>query len=116
MSKPLQSLARSRLRMWLQSDGRSQTNVAASIGRNQEWVSRFLTGKLDADVDTLQQLAAIFGHSLASLLQVAVDPDEAKLIDAFRALSGPARVTAIEVVRAMAGRPPQRRGRARSDR
>lgn len=106
MATPLQTLARTRIATWIKSTGRTQADVAREIGKKQNWLSRYLGGKTDADVDTLQQLAAVFGHSLASLLQVNADPDEGALIEAFRALRGSARPTAIAAVQEMGGTRP----------
>jgi transcriptional regulator with XRE-family HTH domain len=101
----LQELARKRIAAWVQGASMPQGRLAVAIGKNQVWVSRYLTGKADADVDTLQRLAAAFGHTIASLLQTAAgDADEAALIEAFRALRPSARATALAVLREMAGR------------
>lgn len=109
----LQQIARARIATWIEGSGMKQAKVAEAIGRNQVWVSRYLTGKTDADVDTLHQLAAVFGHSLASLLQTTPDPDEAAIIEAFRALRQSARPTAIAVLREMGGQQRVARGRPR---
>ena len=101
----LQELARKRIAAWVQGASMAQGQLARAIGKNQVWVSRFLTGKTDADVDTLQRIAAAFGHTIASLLQTAEgDADEAALIEAFRALRPSGRATALAVLREMAGR------------
>lgn len=84
--KPLQAHARTRLKAWVRADRRSQGELARLLRRHENWLSRYLSGKFDADIDTLQELAALFGHSLPALLDMPTDPLEAAAIDAFRLL------------------------------
>ena len=78
-----------RIKAWIASTGVTQSALAERIGRNQAWMSRYLAGEFAADLETLQKMARAFNHSLAALLESPTDPDEAKLIEAYRALSPP---------------------------
>lgn len=70
----------------------TQTEFCAHIGRNQGWLSRYLDGKKEADLDTLEAMAGAFGHPIAKLFDWPLtDPDEAALIGMFRALPDDAR-------------------------
>jgi transcriptional regulator with XRE-family HTH domain len=86
MPPTLDQGARDRIRAWITSTGVTQTALAARIGRTQAWMSRYLSGELDADLETLQKMAHAFGHSLAALLEVPTDPVEARVVQLFRAL------------------------------
>jgi transcriptional regulator with XRE-family HTH domain len=80
----LDQLARDRIKSWVASTGVTQTELAERIGRNQAWMSRYLKGEFDADLDTLQKIAACFGFSLIALLDLPRDPHEARLVEEFR--------------------------------
>jgi transcriptional regulator with XRE-family HTH domain len=108
----LDEIARSQIRRWMEAMGRSQAAIGEAIGRNQVWMSRYLNGKVDADLTTLQQMATIFDHTIAALFSVPQDPDEATLIKNFRAARPEARKTLLEVADAMS-RPARVRGRSR---
>jgi transcriptional regulator with XRE-family HTH domain len=115
MVPTLQQQARNQIRHWIRSTGITQTALAERIKRNQAWMSRYLAGDIDADVDTLQQMAEVFGHNLTQMLDVPTDPEEAALITAYRALRPDARLPALRVVQEMArGRTPAARGSGRS--
>lgn len=86
MPPGLDAIARSQIKRWLESTGVTQTSLAEQIGRNQAWMSRYLAAEFDADLDTLDRIAATFNHSVAALLNVPQDPDEARLVTLFRAL------------------------------
>jgi len=100
----LQQLARNRIRYWLQSTEITQRDLCESIGQSQSWLSRYLHGKLDADVDILAKMAAAFGHSICALLTSPVDPAEAKLIEQYRAMPASSR-TLLSAVLADWSRP-----------
>ena len=86
MSPSLDDQARSRIKKWLASTGTTQTALAEKIGRTQAWMSRYLSGEFDADLETLQKIARVFGNNLTGLLDVPADPEEGTLLTAFRAL------------------------------
>jgi len=88
----LQHVARTRIQAWLTTMGVTQQAICHRVGVTQPWLSRYLHGKVDADVDTLAKLADAFGHSIAALFTVPGDhPDEQRLIERYRALSPKAR-------------------------
>jgi|SRR5262245_46426303 len=95
----LDSLARERIKQWLASTGITQTALAEQIGKDQAWTSRYLAGFVVADLMTLQRLAAVFGQSLTALLSIpATDPIEARVIDAYRALTPKRRTFVLELL------------------
>jgi transcriptional regulator with XRE-family HTH domain len=84
---PIDEIARQQIRQWLRSTGTTQVSFADQIGRNQEWVSRYLNGNFDADLTTLQTMAGVFGHNLATLFgNLPSEPDESLLLRMFRGL------------------------------
>jgi transcriptional regulator with XRE-family HTH domain len=84
---PIDEIARQQIRQWLKSTGTTQVSFADQIDRNQEWVSRYLNGNFDADLPTLQRMAGVFGHNLATLFgSLPSDPDESALLTMFRGL------------------------------
>lgn len=97
----LDEIARSRIRAWITSTGVTQTDLSARIGRNQAWMSRYLKGEFAADLDTLQAIAQVFGHTLAALLNLPTDPDEAKIVEQVRALRAKDRVIVLDLLQAL---------------
>jgi transcriptional regulator with XRE-family HTH domain len=115
MPPTLQQAARHQLTRWISSTGITQRALGERIGRNQVWVSKYLGGDLDADLETLQQIARVFGHTLTQLLDFPTDPEEETLITLYRALRPEARPVAIQVLQEMArGRGPKPRASKRS--
>jgi transcriptional regulator with XRE-family HTH domain len=111
MPLSLDELARGRIKAWIASTGVTQGNLGERVGRNQAWMSRYLAGEYDADLETLQKMANVFGHSISALLESPTNPDEAKLVEAYRALRPEARLIALNLLQEL-GRP-RVRGRAR---
>jgi transcriptional regulator with XRE-family HTH domain len=89
--------ARERIRRWIQATGMTQAELGERIGRNQEWVSRYLGG-LNADLQTLHQIAGVFGHSLIALLDLPKDPEEARLVELYRSMPPEARPVLLELL------------------
>src|SRR5580765_1023168 len=88
MIDSLAGSARVRVKQWMRTTGVTQAALAQRIGKQQAWLSRYLAGKYDADVVTLERLAQAFGHTVSALLvQPAADPTEARVLDLFRALT-----------------------------
>lgn len=102
MSDPISDLstvARSQIQGWMRGTRITQAVLAQRIGKQQAWLSRYLAGHAEADIETLQKLAAVFGHSVSALLvQPALDPIEARLIDLYRALTPRARRIAMQLL------------------
>jgi transcriptional regulator with XRE-family HTH domain len=85
-SSALDQQARTRLRLWLQTTGITQVELAARIGRTQVWISRYLKAEFNADLETLHRMAGAFGHTLTELLDLPQDATESKLLEAYRAM------------------------------
>ena len=100
----LDETARSQIRRWIDTTGFTQTQLATAIGRNQAWMSRYLAGEFDADLSTLEQMAGVFSHTIAELLLVPPQADEARLILNYRACRPDARQTLLAVSDAMCAR------------
>lgn len=100
----LLELARHRLVQWMAANPKiTQTAIGRAVGHSQVWVSRFKLGAQDADIDELDAMARVFGHTLNELIDARPNPKEQDLIDAYRAIEASKRPLAIEVVRAMTG-------------
>jgi transcriptional regulator with XRE-family HTH domain len=98
MPQTLDELARQQIKRWIESTGTTQTALSERIGRNQAWTSRYLAADFDADLETLQKIALVFGHNLTALLQIPEDPHEAALITAYRSLTPDARRLALDLL------------------
>lgn len=101
MPPSLQDTARAQLKRWIGSTGITQAAFGERIGRNQVWVSKYLKGEFDADLETLQQMAQVFRHTLTQLLDFPSDPDEAALITLYRALRPEVRRLAFQMLQEM---------------
>ena len=99
--------ARTRIKHWLHSTNMTQTQLGEQISRNQEWMSRYLSGKINADLATLEQMAGVFGHSLSALLDLPRDPQHARLIDLYDALPPRSRTSFLDFLAGL--RPAPRR-------
>jgi transcriptional regulator with XRE-family HTH domain len=96
---PIDEIARQQIRQWLRSTGTTQVSFAEQIDRNQEWVSRYLNGNFDADLTTLQRMAGVFNHTLATLFgSLPSDPDENALLRMFRGLRPEGRKALLSVL------------------
>ena len=96
-SSTLDQQARQRILTWIRTTGMRQAELAERVGKTQAWLSRYLSGQLDADLRTLDLLARQFGHSLVALLDLPAEPKEAKLIEMYRALPADARMVADQL-------------------
>ena len=98
----VKDLARQRIRRWTRASGRTQTDIARVIGRSQVWVSQYLSGDQDADVDDLCKLARLFGHTLTVLFEEFEDPTHRVVMDAFWAIAEDDRALALAMLQALA--------------
>jgi transcriptional regulator with XRE-family HTH domain len=96
-----QDIARTKIKHWIASTGITQTQICQQIGRNQPWLSRYLAGGIDADVDTLAAMAKVFEQNLFALLSVPADPDEAAVLRTYRSLRPEARKAVQMMLKAM---------------
>lgn len=94
----LDEIARDRVKKWLESHATTQAKLGEKIGRNQAWMSRYLSGGIAADLETLQRIAKTFGHSISALLDSPTDPEEIRVIEAYRAVPGEDRALALRVL------------------
>ena len=108
----LDDVARSRIRAWIRSSGVTQSELAARIGKNQAWLSRYLSGKFDADLATLDKITRAFGQPFSALVDVPTDPMEADLLASFRALRLSDRTIVVELLASWST--PRRPGRGRT--
>lgn len=110
--RDLAGLARKRILQWMEANPRiTQAQIGQELGLTQAWVSKYKLGTQEADIDQLDAIARVYGHTLNELLDLRPDPKERELLDAFRALRPDARALAIEMLKAMI---PQPTVRARS--
>lgn len=90
----LDDIARDQIRHWIGSTGITQVDLAARIGRNQAWLSRYLAGEFDTDLETLERMAGVFDHTLTTLLGLPkTDPEETEILRLYRGLTSPLRKT-----------------------
>lgn len=102
----LMELARQRLTQWMDANPRiTQVALGRAVGHHQVWVSRFKAGAQDADVDELEAMAKMFGHTLNELFDLRPDPKEQRLIDAYRQLPEAKRPLGIAALEAMIPEP-----------
>lgn len=101
----LSERARARLIQWMERNPNiSQTDVGRSIGHGQGWVSKYKRGEQEADIDDLDGMARVYGHTLIELIDLRPDPIEQRLLDAFRSLppdDPKRRQLAIDAIEAM---------------
>jgi len=109
----LGELARRRITAWMAANPRiTQTAIAQAVGVSQAWVSMYKSGDQDADLDQLDAIARVYGHTLNELIDLRPDPKERALIEAFRALGPAHRDLAVAMLEAMIP-PPRARPKSR---
>lgn len=115
MPPSLQDTARTQIKRWITSTGITQAAFGERIGRNQVWVSKYLKGEFDTDLETLHQMAQVFRHTLTQLLDFPSDPEEEALITLYRTLRPEARRLAFQLFQEMVrGRGPRPRAPRRT--
>jgi len=102
----LQQIARARVKLWLTTTGTTQTALAERIGRKQAWLSRYLNGEYDADLEDLNRIAKAFSHTISALLDTPSDPDHARVVELYSALPFETRKTVLQLMEQF-GRPPR---------
>jgi transcriptional regulator with XRE-family HTH domain len=120
MPLSLDQLARLQIKRWMDSTGIKQGELALRVGKNQSWMSRYLSEEFDADLEILHKMAGVFGHTLVQLLEMPGDPEERTLIAGYRALRPKARKILLQLVndwtRVRESSPPSPRGGAAAPR
>lgn len=103
--------ARRRITAWMEANKPriTQKTVAEAVGVSQSWVSQYKSGDQDADLDQLDAMARVFGHTLFELLDLRPSPKEQELIDAYRAVPVDRRPLVTQTAKAMI--PPSREPR-----
>lgn len=91
----------------------TQAQIGRELGLTQAWVSKYKLGTQDADIDQLDAMARVYGHTLMELLDLQPAPTERELLEAYRAVVAEKRPLVVNLVKAMAGvlEPPRRRKR-----
>src|SRR5262245_11050000 len=105
----LDKLARERIRQWMRMTGITQEELADRLGKTQAWVSRYLAGGMDADLETLQEMASLFGHGLHALLDLPQNPDEQFILERYRALPEDSRAALLQLLKVW--HPPDRKSK-----
>jgi transcriptional regulator with XRE-family HTH domain len=111
--RSLADLARQRITGWMSANRQiTQETIAAAVGVSQSWVSLYKSAGVEADLDQLDAMARVFGHTLTEVLDLRPDPKERALIEAFRKLRPEARELAVKMLEQMIP-PTSGRGRTR---
>jgi transcriptional regulator with XRE-family HTH domain len=99
-SSTLDDVARDRVQQWLTARGWSQATLAKRLRVSPSWVTRYLQGGFNLDLTWLGRMAQVFGHKPAALIMTGPDdPDEALLVEGFRAMDQRARRVALDFAR-----------------
>lgn len=108
--RSLADLARRRMVAWMAANPSiKQEIIAQAVGVSQSWVSLYKSSGVEADLDQLDAMARVFGHTLMELLDLRPDPNEQRLIEAYRALPASKRQLGISALEAMIPEPRTRR-------
>jgi transcriptional regulator with XRE-family HTH domain len=114
----LDEIARNKIRLWIVGSGLTQVEIATRVGRTPGWLSRYLKGEFDADLEQLKKFTLAFKVPFFALFEEpGSSPDEARLLADFRA-AGPEGRQLILNAAEFAARPPgtNRARRGSSDR
>src|SRR5262245_26332720 len=82
----LDAIFRDTIRAWMRRTGTSQEALGQRIGKTQAWVSRYLSGEIDVNLDGAVRIAGAFNQDLAALLALTAKKDELALLEGYRAL------------------------------
>jgi transcriptional regulator with XRE-family HTH domain len=106
LSTTLDEIARQRIRGWLSATSTTQAALADRIGKTPAWMSRYLLGEFNADLETLRAIAHVFSLSVSALFDSPSDPDDRLLLEAFHGLRPDGRQILLQLARHMVGRKP----------
>jgi transcriptional regulator with XRE-family HTH domain len=99
-SSTLDDVVRDRVQTWMAARGWSQSTFAKHLHRSRGWVSLYFQGGFNLDLTMCGRIAQAFGHRLDALTTSGPDdPDEALVIEAFRAMDPPARRVQLDFSR-----------------
>lgn len=103
--------ARARLARWLEGHpALDQRVLARAAGHQQGWVSNYFAGRQQADVDEMEAMARVLGHTLNELFDLREHPQEQLLLDLFRALPEAKREFAIQMLQQISPPSARRKG------
>jgi transcriptional regulator with XRE-family HTH domain len=91
--------ARERIKKWFLQSKMTQKRFAERVGWTQPTMNSYLQGKHDTDLDTLAQMAKVFGKSLIDVVG-ADDTDADELISLLNGVEDDVRESALVVLRA----------------
>jgi transcriptional regulator with XRE-family HTH domain len=119
MPSRLSALVRQRLRRHLdQLVARpTQKQLGDAIDRTQTWVSHYLSGRHDVDLDTLGHIAAFLDIDLGSLVTPDGDVRQqlpepyAEAVTLLQAVTHEERDAVLDILRSLARKPSTRRAR-----
>ena len=96
---PVEDGVRRTIAAWMAARGVTKTALGVGVGRNQPWVTRYLDGEFDTDIDTLARVAAFFGEPLSALFPAGEDAALAELLARYRATTPPRRALLLDLLR-----------------
>lgn len=93
-----------------------QAAIGRAINRTQTWVSHYLSGRHDIDIDTLSRLCDFLQLDLPSLLsgddnRPRLDEPYAEAVTLMQAVSPDERELIVDMLRALVRRPTGKRAR-----
>lgn len=117
----LNVVAREQIRQWMIGADLTQEDIAAYLRSRgwtsirQTWVSRYLLGKVGADLNVLAAIADMFGHTIGTMFDLPPHPIEREILSLGRAMTEEACALWIRVGREMTRerrvrRSPKKRG------
>lgn len=91
--------ARERIKKWFLKSGMTQKRFAEKIGWTQPTMNSFLLGKHSTDLDTLAQMAKVFGRTLGDVVAAdEMEPDD--LTSLFNAVEDDVQKSVLVLLRA----------------
>lgn len=120
MAAHISDLVRARLNAHLDAlpTRPTQRSIGDAIGRTQTWVSHYLSGRHDCDLDTLAALAAFLNLDLSALvgpsgerLRTRLDPPLDELVMLFQSVPPDEREVILQLLRSLTRPIHQRRAR-----
>lgn len=117
----LDALVRRRLIAYLDAMTARPTQgaIGAQISRGQTWVSHYLAGRIDADLDTLNKICEFIGIRLSTVIDEALrgkttaakTPAAAQVQTLFASITPAEQQTVLDVLGTLARRPTNKRSR-----
>jgi transcriptional regulator with XRE-family HTH domain len=98
---PLDEVVRLKILSWVRDSKVTQATLAAHIGRDQVWMSRYLRGAVGADLETIRRMVQAFGHNLSAVLESPPNPNEGRLLEMYRSFSPELRAQLLEMFQAI---------------